>query len=75
MFSGCTLQPKSQMSDQNKPEAADKSTKRFQIIQEEGETKNIGGFTVIKDTLTGKEYLIITSLNGSSNVINLGSGP
>lgn len=66
---GCT--PQSQAPDQNKPEAVDNSSKRFQVIQEEGETKNIGGFTVIKDTNTGKEYLVITSMNGSVAAIDI----
>ncbi len=68
---GCVQQSKSQAPDQNKPEAVDNSAKRFQVIQEEGETKNIGGFTVIKDTNTGKEYLVITSLNGSVTAIDI----
>jgi outer membrane biogenesis lipoprotein LolB len=50
---------------------ASENTRRFQIIQEEGETNNIGGYTVIKDTATGKEYLIVTGLNGSSTVTDL----
>jgi len=66
---GCTQQ--SQAPDQNKPEAVDNNAKRFQVIQEEGETKNIGGFTVIKDTNTGQEYLVITSLNGSVTAIDI----
>lgn len=51
--------------------AAESTNKRFQIIQEAGETNNIGGYTVIKDTATGKEYLIVTGLNGSSTVTDL----
>jgi ABC-type Fe3+-hydroxamate transport system substrate-binding protein len=71
LFAGCAQQSKSQAPDQNKTEAAGNSSKRFQVIQEEGETKNIGGFTVIKDMNTGKEYLVITSLNGSVAAIDI----
>jgi len=71
LSAGCAPQSKSQAPEQNKPEAAGNSVKRFQVIQEEGETKNIGGFTVIKDTNTGKEYLVITSLNGSVTAIDI----
>lgn len=71
LSAGCAQQSKSQAPDQNKPEAVDNNAKRFQVIQEEGETKNIGGFTVIKDTNTGKEYLVITSLNGSVTAIDI----
>jgi outer membrane lipoprotein-sorting protein len=68
---GCVQQSKNQAPDQNKPEAVDNGAKRFQVVQEEGETKNIGGFTVIKDTNTGKEYLVITSLNGAVAAIDI----
>ncbi len=71
LSAGCAPQSKSQSPDQNKSEAVDNSAKRFQVIQEEGETKNIGGFTVIKDTNTGKEYLVITSLNGAVAAIDI----
>ena len=52
-------------------QTAENTNKRFQTIQEEGETNNIGGYTVIKDTATGKEYLIVTGLNGSATVTDL----
>ncbi len=68
---GCVQQSKNKAPDQNKTEAVDSGAKRFQVIQEEGETKNIGGFTVIKDTNTGKEYLVITSLNGAVAAIDI----
>lgn len=67
LISGCTPPPRGQAVNENKsPEP-----KRFAIIQEEGESQNIGGFTVIKDTQTGKEYLVITGLNGAPTVINM----
>jgi hypothetical protein len=65
--SGCTPPPGGQaVKENNSPQP-----RRFEIIQEEGETQNIGGFTVIKDNQTGKEYLVITGLNGAPTVINL----
>ena len=67
LLSGCAPPPKGQESNENKNPVA----KRFEIIQEEGETKNIGGLTVVKDNLTGKEYLVITGLNGAPTVINM----
>ncbi|RJQ24643.1 MAG: hypothetical protein C4589_12645 [Peptococcaceae bacterium] len=45
--------------------------KRFVVVQEEGEMKNIGGLTVLKDNETGKEYLVVTGLNGATTVIGL----
>lgn len=45
--------------------------KRFEVILEEGETKNLGGYTVLRDKQTGKEYLVITGLNGAPTVINI----
>lgn len=47
------------------------SPKRFEVICEEGESKNIGGYTVLRDSRTGKEYLVITGLNGAPTVINI----
>lgn len=67
LLSGCASQPKGQAENENKNQAP----KRFEVIQEEGETRNIGGFTVIKDNQTGKEYLVITGLNGAPTVINM----
>lgn len=67
LLSGCASQPKGQAENENK----NPSPKRFEIMQEEGETKNIGGFTVLKDNMTGKEYLVITGLNGAPTVINM----
>lgn len=67
LLSGCAAPSKGQGANENK----DPVPKRFEIIQEEGETKNIGGFTVIKDSMTGKEYLVITGLNGAPTVINM----
>jgi len=67
LLSGCAPPPKGQEANENKNPVP----KRFEIIQEEGETKNIGGFTVVKDNMTGKEYLIITGLNGAPTVINM----
>ncbi|OAT81368.1 hypothetical protein [Desulfotomaculum copahuensis] len=48
---------------------------RFEIIYEHGETKNLGGFTVIRDNATGQEYLAVIGLNGSSSVIAIKSPP
>lgn len=67
LFSGCAPPPKGQTANETKPP----QPKRFEIIQEEGESKNIGGFTVIRDNATGKEYLVITGLNGAPTVINI----
>lgn len=44
---------------------------RFKVIYEHPETKNLGGFTVLRDTVTGQEYLVITGLNGAPAVIPL----
>lgn len=71
LVQGCASLTKSRPLIENSPGAAENENKRFQIIQEEGETNNIGGFTVIKDTLTGKEYLVVTGLNGSSTVTDI----
>lgn len=70
MVQGCASLTKSRPLIENaKP--SDDTNQRFQIIQEQGETNNIGGLTVIKDTLTGKEYLVVTGLNGSTTVTEL----
>lgn len=45
--------------------------KRFDVICEMDETKNLGGYTVLRDRQTGKEYLVITGLNGAPAVINI----
>jgi len=71
LIQGCAPLSKNRPLFENTPQTADNTDKRFQIIQEEGETNNIGGFTVIKDTATGKEYLVITGLNGTSTVTEL----
>ena len=71
LLQGCASLTKSRPLIENSPESADNTNVRFQIIQEQGETNNIGGFTVIKDTITGKEYLVVTGLNGSSTVTEL----
>ncbi len=69
---GCAAQSGNQTPEKSIPNAAlNDAARRFQVIQEEGETKNIGGFTVIKDTQTGREYLVITSLNGSVTAIDI----
>lgn len=44
---------------------------RFEVVYEHGETKNLGGFSVIRDNATGQEYLAVIGLNGSSSVIML----
>lgn len=67
MLSGCAPPAKGQAENENKK----LEPKRFEIIQEEGESKNIGGFTVIKDNTTGREYLVITGLNGAPTIINM----
>lgn len=69
LFQGCASLTKSRPLIRNSPAATE--NKRFQIIQEEGETHNIGGITVIRDTVTGKEYLVVTGLNGSLTVTEL----
>lgn len=46
---------------------------RFEVIYEHGETKNLGGFSVIRDNATGQEYLAVTGMNGSPTVIMLKS--
>ncbi|MFX4260713.1 hypothetical protein ACOBQJ_00790 [Pelotomaculum propionicicum] len=71
LLQGCASLTKSRPLIENTNEAPDIANQRFQIVQEQGETNNIGGFTVIKDTLTGKEYLVVTGLNGSSTVTEL----
>jgi hypothetical protein len=64
---GCnTLKPPGKTGSP-RPEAP----KRFVVIQEEGETKNIGGLTLLKDNETGKEYLVVTGLNGAPTIISL----
>jgi len=67
LLAGCTPPPKGRTANETTPT----QPKRFEIIQEEGETKNIGGFTVLRDNQTGKEYLVITGLNGAPTVTNL----
>jgi hypothetical protein len=71
LVQGCARLTQSRPLIENSSGAEENANKRFQIIQEEGETNNIGGFTVIRDTLTGKEYLVVTGLNGSSTVTDL----
>ena len=71
LIQGCAPLSKNRPLFENSPQAADNTDKRFQIIQEQGETNNIGGLTVIKDTATGKEYLVITGLNGTTTVTDL----
>ena len=70
LVQGCASLTKSRPLIEN-TKASEDTNQRFQIIQEQGETNNIGGLTVIKDTLTGKEYLVVTGLNGSSTVTEL----
>ena len=70
LVQGCASLTKSRPLIENN-KASEDSNQRFQIIQEQGETNNIGGLTVIKDTLTGKEYLVVTGLNGASTVTEL----
>ncbi|MCL6635759.1 MAG: hypothetical protein K6T29_08345 [Peptococcaceae bacterium] len=67
LFSGCAPPPQGRQVEEKTPSVP----KRFEIIQEEGEAKNIGGFTVIRDNATGREYLVITGLNGAPSVINV----
>jgi hypothetical protein len=71
LIQGCAPLTQSRPLIKDISQSAENTNKRFQVIQEEGETKNIGGLTVIKDTATGKEYLIVTGLNGSSTVTDL----
>ncbi len=71
LFQGCASLTKSRPLIENSPGTTENTNVRFQIVQEQGETNNIGGFTVIKDTMTGKEYLVVTGLNGSSTVTEL----
>jgi hypothetical protein len=71
LLQGCASLTKTRPLINNLPEASDNTNQRFKIVQEQGETANIGGFTVIQDTQTGKEYLIVTGLNGSSVVTEL----
>jgi hypothetical protein len=71
LIQGCAPLTQTRPLAEDTSQAAENTNKRFQIIQEEGETNNIGGYTVIKDTETGKEYLIVTGLNGSSTVTDL----
>lgn len=70
LLQGCTSLTKTRPLIDT-PSASDNTNQRFKIVQEQGETANIGGFTVIQDTQTGKEYLIVTGLNGSSVVTEL----
>lgn len=67
MLSGCAPPPREQAAEENKPP----EPKRFVIIQEENESKNIGGMTVLKDNQTGREFLVITGLNGAPTVIEI----
>ncbi|SHI71814.1 hypothetical protein [Desulfofundulus thermosubterraneus] len=53
------------------PGTPDGQDQRFKIIYEHSETKNLGGFTVLRDNATGHEYLIITGLNGAPTVVPL----
>lgn len=53
------------------PGAPDGQAQRFKIIYEHSETRNLGGFTVLRDNATGYEYLIITGLNGAPTVVPL----
>jgi hypothetical protein len=71
LIQGCAPLTQTRTLVEDTSQAAENTNKRFQIIQEEGETNNIGGYTVIKDTETGKEYLIVTGLNGSPTVTDL----
>jgi outer membrane biogenesis lipoprotein LolB len=71
LIQGCAPLTQTRPLVEDTTRAEENTNKRFQIIQEEGETNNIGGYTVMKDTATGKEYLIVTGLNGSSTVTDL----
>lgn len=48
-----------------------KNTGRLEILQEEGEGHNYGGITIIRDKETGKEFMIVSALNGSNAVVEL----
>lgn len=67
LLSGCATPPREQAAEENKPP----EPKRFEIIQEEQETRNIGGITVIRDNQTKQEFLVITGLNGAPAVIQI----
>lgn len=51
------------------PNSNNKLEDRFVIIYEHGETKNLGGFTIIKDNKTGQEFMVVTGLNGAPTVV------
>ncbi|MCL6638230.1 MAG: hypothetical protein K6T80_00935 [Firmicutes bacterium] len=72
---GCSLPERSRAGSGEQQQPAPVEPRRFQVICEEGETKNLGGFTVIRDNQTGKEYLIVTGLNGAPTVVNLQTEP
>jgi hypothetical protein len=71
LIQGCAQLTQTRPLVDDTSQAAENTSKRFHIIQEEGESSNIGGYTVIRDNVTGKEYLIVTGLNGSSTVTDL----
>lgn len=67
---GCTRDA-GEIDRRQLPGASDEQAQRFKIIYEHSETKNLGGFTVLRDNATGHEYLIITGLNGAPTVVPL----
>lgn len=67
VFSGCSMPAREQAVKETEPV----EPTRFAIVEEQGETKNLGGYTLLRDTVTGKEYLVITGLNGAPTVIQM----
>ena len=70
---GCSRNPVSGLPAQSQAEGT--TSPRFEVIFEHKETRNIGGFTVIRDNRTGQEYLVVTGLNGSPAVVPLDQRP
>lgn len=69
-LAGCAL-PDRDRSTSAEQQTVPAEAERFKVLFEQGETKNLGGFTVIRDSQTGKEYLVVVGLNGAPTVVNL----
>ncbi|MGB9802364.1 hypothetical protein [Desulfofundulus sp.] len=70
LFAGCSRNTAEVDRDQVHG-ASSMQDQRFKIVYEHPETKYLGGFTVLRDNVTGQEYLIITGLNGAPTVVPL----
>lgn len=73
LLGGCSGAGGEQQNTLHKTTSGAEKPPRFEVIYEHGETKNLGGFSVIRDNATGQEYLAVTGMNGSPAVIMLKS--